>query len=57
MAQTTKKKKVTVKDLNVVVIKMAGDLVSLLNLLKDLDEKVNATNEDVDTRDKIKNLE
>ena len=80
MAQTTKKKTVTVKDLNVVVTKLTSDMVMLSNcvlemvekvntmdneaetselvtLLKDLDGKVTAINEDVDTRDKIKHLE
>ena len=57
MAQTTKKKTVTVKDLNEVVTKRTKDIVILLNLVKDLDEKVKAINEDFDTRNKIKHPE
>ena len=53
MAQTTKKKTVTVKDLNVVVMKLTKDMVILLNLVKDMEEKVNANNEDFDTRNLV----
>ena len=53
MAQTTKKKTVTVKDLNVVVTKLINDMVILFNRVKDMDEMVNAINDDFDTRNLV----